>query len=107
MVTRRAAVRLTSLALLVFLPSLVVAKAESKQICKRGLQIEVLKATLPRASVFANPRGAARPVQHSLPAPIQHSFVNEFYGSDLARELPAAKESTPISALPRSLKWSE
>jgi hypothetical protein len=92
---RAAAIHLTSLALLVFLPSLIVAKAEPTQLYKRGLQVEVLDPSLPRTSGLAIPRSATLPVPSFLPTTIQHSFANEFYGNGFKSE-ESAVEAQPL-----------
>ena len=101
---RAAVVHLTSLALLVFLPSLVVAKAEPTQMYKRGLQVEVMKLSLPRASGLAIPRSATLPVPSLLPTTIQHSFANEFYGDGLKSD--AEESAVEPQPLPDSRRFN-
>ncbi len=108
---RRAASHLAPLALLVFLPSLLVAKPEPTQTHDRGVQSLAIASSLPRASQLALPRRAT-PVQISPVAADPHPFVKEFYGVDSGTQLAAppaspAGSSTPISALPSSLSHPE
>src|SRR5438105_14616440 len=95
---RRAALFLFPVALLVSLPPLVVAKTEQAQIYKRGLRVEAVKASLPRASTSARPRSATQPVSISIPAFASHTFLNEFYGLGAAAKAPVVPvtASTPV-----------
>ena len=88
---RRAAAQLTSLASLVFLPSLLAAKVEPMQEYKCGLQDSAV-LRLPRASQIANPRSAAPPVQLFPTNAEPNAFAKEFYG------MPAEDSEAPVPA---------
>lgn len=96
---RRAAPYLTSIALLCLLSSFAMAKAESTQICRSGVQLVAVNNHLPQATILASPRSAAQPFQ--ILSPVQrHTFLDEFYAHDLERYAPA-------SAVPKRSIWAE
>ena len=97
LVMRRAAAHLASLALLVFLPSLLVAKAEPTQTYNRGVQSLAVLTTLPRAYQIAPPRSATQPVQLSPVIADPNAFIKEFYGTTPEPQSASSAASAPIT----------
>ena len=98
---RRAAAHLASLALLVFLPSLLVAKAEPMQTHHSGMQSLAVPSTLPRGHQIAPPRSATQPVQLSPVIADPNAFAKEFYPA--TRVTPELQSASPAASAPTTL----
>src|SRR5256885_14907293 len=107
---RRAAPYLTLIALLCLLSSFAMAKAESRQICRSGVQLVAVNNHLPPATILASPRSAAQPFQTFSPAQ-RHTFLEEFYSDGMPKDastlvsVPTETMAATVSAVSKRSIW--